>query len=241
MPGPLPVPVRQALWRRYQDGQDGPTIARALGLCPRTVRQLIRRFRQEGQAAVVPCYGRCGAGTPRQPESVVRAAVALRREHPSWGAGLIRVMLRRRLPQDPPPAERTLQRWFVRAGLAPAPAGRRPAPAPRRAERPHEVWQVDAAERVLLSTGRRVCWLRVADECSGAVLWTAVFPPMPLGRGPGGGHPGAVAAGVRPLGAARAGPGRQRCAVGLVGRPAHRPGVVADRPGGGRQGGSLLI
>ena len=57
----------------------------------------------------------------------MQAALALRREHPIWGAGLIRVMLRRQLPQDAPPAERTLQRWFVRAGLAPAPAGRRPA------------------------------------------------------------------------------------------------------------------
>ena len=32
MPRPLPVPVRQAIWRRFQDGQDGPTIAQALGL-----------------------------------------------------------------------------------------------------------------------------------------------------------------------------------------------------------------
>ena len=54
LPRPLPVPVHQAIWRRYQDGQDGPTIAAALGLAPRTVRKLIRRFRQQGKAAVMP-------------------------------------------------------------------------------------------------------------------------------------------------------------------------------------------
>jgi hypothetical protein len=225
MPRPTPVPVRQAIWRRSQDGQDVPTIAAALGLPSRTVRQLVRCFRRQVQAAVAPDYGRCGAATPKCPEAVVQAAVALRREHPSWGAGLIRVMLRHRLPDGTPPAERTLQRWFVRAGLAPAPAGRRPTLVPRRAERPHEVWQMDAAEKVLLGTGQRVSWLRVADECSGAVLWTAVFPPVPLGRGRGDGHPGGAAAGVRPVGAARAVPGGQRGALGVVGRPAHRPGA----------------
>jgi transposase len=196
MPHPLPVPVRLAIWRRYQDGQDGSTIAHDLGLAPRTVRRLVHRLRREGQAAVSPDYHRCGAATPKRPESLVHAALALRREHPLWGAGLIRVLLHRQFPQDAPPAERTLQRWFVRAGLTPVPAGRRPTSAPRRAQRPHETWQMDAAEKVPLSTGQRVCWLRIVDECSGAVLWTVVFPPMPLGRGPSDGHPGAGAAGV---------------------------------------------
>src|SRR5512135_3882426 len=231
MPRSLPVPVRQAIWRRFQDGQDGPTIAAALGFAPRTVRKLLRRFRCGGQAAVQPSYDRCGATTPKLPEPIVQAALGLRREHPTWGAGLIRVMLRRQRLHDPLPVERTLQRWFLRAGLAPAPAGRRPTADPRRAERPHEVWQMDAAERVPLQTGQRVGWLRIVDECSGAVLWTAVFPPGPLERGPAAAGPGAVAAGVHPLGAARAPAGGQRRAVGLGRRSAHRPGLVADRPG----------
>ena len=221
MPRPVPVPLRLALWRRHLDGQDGPTIARALGLAPLTVRRLIHRLRQEGQPAVIPRYDRGGAATPKCPESVVQTALALRREHPSWGAGLIRVMLRRQLPADSPPAERTLQRWFVRAGLAPTPAGRRPVSESRRAERPHDVWQMDAAEEVPLADGRRVSWLRIVDECSGAVLWTVVFPPGTLERGPAGRGPGSVAAGLHPLGSARAVPGGQWRAVGLGRRPAH--------------------
>src|SRR5262249_37769093 len=91
----------------------------------------------------------------------------------------IRVMLRRQQPDQPPPAERTLQRWFLRAGLAPAPAGRRPPADSRRAERPHQIWQMDAAELVKLRTCQRICWLRIADECS--VKWTPF--PGPLERG----------------------------------------------------------
>jgi hypothetical protein len=87
MPRSLPVPVRQAIWRRFQDGQAGPTIAAALGLAPRTVRKLLRRFRCGGQAAVQPSYDRWGATTPKLPEPIVQAALGLRREHPTWGSG----------------------------------------------------------------------------------------------------------------------------------------------------------
>src|SRR5207249_2129250 len=88
MPRPIPVPLRQAIWRRSQDGQDGPTIAQALGLASRTVRHLLDRFRRGGPAALSPSYDRCGAATPKPAESLVQAALSLRREHPSWGAGL---------------------------------------------------------------------------------------------------------------------------------------------------------
>ena len=234
MPRPLPVPVRQAIWRRLQAGQDVPTIAAALDLQPRTVRRLVGRFRRAGQAAVAPSYEACGAATPKPAEATVRAVVDLRREHPTWGAGLIRVVLHRRLPDRPLPTVRTLQRWLERAGLSPAPPGRRPVAAPQRARQPHAVWQMDAAELVKLRSQRLVSWLRMVDECSGAVLWTTVFPPRPLEPSPAAADPGAIAAGLRPLGPARAAAGGQRDAVGHAGRPADGPGVVAARPGSGR-------
>lgn len=235
MPRPLPLPLRQAIWQRFQAGQDSPTIAAALDLEPRTVRRLVGRFRQTGTSAMGPSYDRCGAATPKPAESLLQAALGLRRQHPTWGAGLIHVMLRHQLPDDSLPAVRTLQRWFQSAGLSPAPAGRRPAADSRRAQRPHEVWQMDAAELVKLRTGQLVSWLRIVDECSGAVLQTAVFPPGPLDSDPAHGDPGAIAAGLRPLGPAGAVAGGQRGAVGHAGRPADGPGVVVARRGGGRE------
>src|SRR5262245_53170878 len=233
MPRPLPVPVRQAIGQRLQAGQDGPTIAAALDVEPRTVPLLVGRFRQTGPSALDPSYNRCGAAPPKPAESLVPAALGLRRQHPTWGAGLIHVMLRHPLPDDSGPSVRTLQRWFQRAGLSPAPAGRRPTASCRRAQRAHEVWQMDAAELVKLRTGQLVSWLRIVDECSGAVLRTAVFPPGPLGSGPAHGDPGATATGLWPLGPARVVAGGQRVSVGLAGRPADRPGVVVARGGSG--------
>src|SRR5262249_869928 len=48
-------------------------------------------------------------------------------------------------------------------------------PAVARAGEPHEVWQMDAAERTALRSGQQVSWLRLIDEASGAVLSSRVF------------------------------------------------------------------
>jgi hypothetical protein len=102
-------------------------------------------------------------------------ALELRRCHPTWGAGLIRVVLHERWPQRALPSTRTLRRWFSPAGLGPAPRGRKPMQHRPRATRAHAVWQMDAAEQLRLQTGEQVSWLRLTDECSGAVLGTKVF------------------------------------------------------------------
>jgi hypothetical protein len=176
MPRALAVPVRQVVRRRWQAGQGTSDIAAALALAVRTVRHLIYRLQLFGDAALTPDYVHCGRPVSRTRNQLYEAAVQLRRSHPTWGAGLIRVLLHEQRPRRRLPAERTLQRWFRQAGLAPAPAGRRP-PAPRqRAQRPHEIWQMDATEEVRLQAGQAICWLRISDEYTGAVLHTKVFP-----------------------------------------------------------------
>ena len=61
-------------------------------------------------------------------------------------------------------------------GFGPAPKGRRAGTSSKRARKPHAVWQMDASELIRLKSGKLVSWLRIIDECSGAVLWTKVFP-----------------------------------------------------------------
>ena len=128
---------------------------------------------------------------------VAKATLELRREHPTWGAGLIRVHLLQEASVGPVPSTRTLQRWLLRADLAPAPAGRRPKAAPSRATAPHQTWQMDAKERIQIHNRAQVSWLRLVDECSGAALWTAVFPPRDVESGPDLGRSRSIAAGVR--------------------------------------------
>lgn len=202
------VPQRQVIFERAQRDHTAAEIASDLGLRAETVRRLIRRFRARGPAGLAPGYARCGSHqTKRADPELIADAARLRREHPTWGAGLIRVILGERHPGRAVPSERALQRAFVRAELAPAPAGRRPAAAPRRATRPHETWQVDAAEQMALADGRQASWVRIADEATGAVLTTAVFPPRVLEWRAGRRDSGRPAPGLRPLGDARGAPG----------------------------------
>jgi Homeodomain-like domain len=181
MPFPIAIPVRQAIFERRQRGQSVGMIAVALGLKTRTVRHLVRRFAQRGPDGLAFDYVRCVTKPAPSQNVAYRQALQLRQEHAGWGAGLIRVMLRQ--AQVECPSERTLQRWFRQAEAPPAPPGRRPDLKEERARRPHEVWQMDAAEQIALANRHRVSWLRVVDECSGAVLQTSVFPRRAMESG----------------------------------------------------------
>ena len=83
MPRPIPVPMRQAMFRLWQQGQGSCDIAAALGLARSTVRRLLGRFRREGSEGIAPDYH------PPVVESsssdIEQAALRLRREHPTWG------------------------------------------------------------------------------------------------------------------------------------------------------------
>lgn len=215
MPAPVSVPVRQAIWNQWHQGKEVAAIAAKFELAPRTVRHLVRRFRVQGKQGMAPSYEPCGQRRSQNLESVRDESLRLRREHPTWGAGLIRVMLQRNAFASELPTERTLQRWLAAAGLNPAPSGRRPASESRRAQEPHEVWQMDAAERLRLATGQQVSWLRLIDECSGAVLSTTIFPPRVLGSSVADLGPKRFAPGFFPLGTTVALPGRQWGAVGF--------------------------
>jgi len=230
MPRPIPVPIRQSMFRLWQKGYGTRQIAESLDLPCSTVRRLLQRFRLHGIDSITPDYWHPSV-SEAAPSELVETALSLRREHPAWGAGLIRVQIVLDEPGHPVPSERTLQRWFVRAGLSPAPAGRPPRARLDRATSPHETWQMDAKEHIRIKTGEEVSWLRLIDECSGAVLWTAVFPPRGLAEGPPRGRAGTASPGLGSLGVARPFPSRQRLALGLAWRVSYRPVLVADRLG----------
>ncbi|WP_165236171.1 helix-turn-helix domain-containing protein, partial [Aquisphaera insulae] len=223
MPRPTDLSLRLAIARMAQLEASPPEIARRLGLPVSTVRDLVRRASGAGTGGPSPADLRPGyrAGERLRPTPpLLQGALDLRRSHPRWGSGRIRVELARTTPAAEVPSDRTLRRWLNGNGLAPAPPGRPRAESRRRSARPHEVWQVDAADQKRLATGAMISWLRVADECSGAALHSRVFPPGLF-------HPGAPRAGagraprlLRPLGPAGVDPVRQRQPLGLLRRPA---------------------
>jgi hypothetical protein len=149
---------------------------------------------------LAPDYARCATKTAATANATFQKAVHMRQQHPTWGAGLIRVFLQEELGAAP--SERTLQRWFETAALSPAPPGRRLSSDAYRARHPHDVWQMDAADQIRLASGQLASWLRLADECSGAVLQTTIFPPRVLESGGTGGRAEGVASGIYAVGAA---------------------------------------
>lgn len=184
MPKPTAIPLRRCIDDLWKQNWTAVRIAEHLKLPIRTVRNLIQRFQKLGEAGIEASYTAGPKAESPQREQARLVAEQLRREHPTWGAGLIGVYLKR-ADEASAPSGRTVQRWLSKAGLMPAPAGRRPATNAARAAHPHAVWQLDASEEISLETGRKVSWLRVADECTGAVLETRVFPLGALESGGG--------------------------------------------------------
>lgn len=226
----ISVPQRQVIFRRMGLGHKADAIADDLGLNPDTVKKLIARFGKAGDAGITPGYARCGLNqTCRADADLIGAAVAMRRQHPAWGAGIIRVVLAEQHPDWALPTGRTIQRAFAQAGLNPAPSGRRRGGAGPRAERPHDTWQIDAADQMRLAGTARASWLRVVDECSGAVLETAVFPPRVLEYRARRRDPGDAPPLLRATGTPATNPCGQRDAVEVQRRPAHRVGTLAGR------------
>ncbi len=232
MPSPIPMPVRQTILKRWQKGESVASLAEELQISVRTVRHLVRRFAQRGQNGLEPDYDRCKTKKIPTDSDEFQKATEMRKQHPMWGGGLIRVVLQEQ-GEDACPSARTLQRWFRRSTLSPAPPGRRPDSDDRRAHHPHDVWQMDAVDQLRLASGQQVSWLRLVDECSGVVLQTTIFPPAFLEPGPTSSRPGYAAPGFFAVGTAQTFPRRQRHALGIGGRLAHRPGIVVDRSGRG--------
>src|SRR3984957_16517813 len=91
MPRPLPVPLRQEIVRRHQQGIPLTQIAAELAIPYGTVRNIWRLFRQHPGEDLAPDYRSCGRPVPPRIQELLQIACDLKRDHPAWGAGLIRL------------------------------------------------------------------------------------------------------------------------------------------------------
>src|SRR3954453_23606019 len=107
MPQAVPVPIRQAILRRRQEGHSLRAVAAEFHLSLTTVRGLLRRVRDLGPAGLVPGYARCGRPGPRRDADLIQAACELKRGHPTWGAVFIGIQLHDRFPDRRVPPART--------------------------------------------------------------------------------------------------------------------------------------
>jgi hypothetical protein len=179
MPAALSMRERRQIVAMREQEHRFREIAEELHRDYETVRKIYHRYVQKGQLEAA--YDLCCQQGMRSNEAVYERAIQLKQAHPKWGAGLIWVELAEEFEEGELPSERSLQRWFRRAGVQnPAPE-RPPRVFVARGKRAHEVWAMDAKEQVELGDGTFVSWLTVTDEGSGAILDAFLFPPQALG------------------------------------------------------------
>jgi hypothetical protein len=177
MPRFIPVATRHAVFNAHLSGLGTAQLAARYQLPPRTIRSLVSQGLAQNGVFAPPKYP-CGLAASSFTPTLHQQILGLRQQHPRWGSVLIRLALEDlhaadEFPEALPSAA-TIRRWLNQAGLAPARSGRKAEPRQRSCT-PHEVWQVDAADQMRLLNGQLVSWLRLVDECSGAVLQTIVF------------------------------------------------------------------
>ena len=182
MPSPIGVEKRRELIKRHEAGETLRVISEDMQLSYNTVKKIWAHWRKYEK--VTPNYEQAKEKGTRRYRAVYDAALAMRQQHPRWGAPLIRVKLEQETLSEALPSVRTLQRWFRQAGMARTPKVRQNSSVQvKRGQGVHQVWAVDAKEQMKLADGSDACWLVVTDEGSGAILCAASFPPQVLDEG----------------------------------------------------------
>ncbi|MFN8375031.1 MAG: hypothetical protein U0694_19410 [Anaerolineae bacterium] len=182
MPAATANVIRRQIVRRREAGESYAAIGRDLSLPYGTVRKVYAHYQDTGH--LEPNYERCRRSGVRTAKAIYEAALAMKRAHRGWGAGLIWVELADQFEEQDLPSVRSLQRWFRQAQLTPPRRERQPLALVARGLAVHQVWALDAKEQIKLKDGSAVSWLTISDEASGAVLWVGLFPRETLVASP---------------------------------------------------------
>ena len=140
-----PLEVRLKAVRLYlEEGLSAKLVSREVGIHPSQLYDWAKRYKNGGEAGLVPRQGR--GSHPQRPPHVLRQKIAeVKRQNPSFGVKRISQWLRRVLflPASPETVRRTLHRQ----GLMPKTKKKTPRnpPKPRFFERstPNQMWQSD--------------------------------------------------------------------------------------------------
>ena len=198
MPQAIARAIRERIVKQREAGKTVRQVAEAEGVS----RRICSAWRVQGEAGLNTHYHEGAREKYLFSQRMYRQAIALKRRHAKWGAGLIRVKLQMTYTEERLPAERTLQVWFRHTGLNHR-AHHMARTFQGRGQEVHAVWEMDAKDHIHLGDDSRVSVVSIQDECSGAALGTQTFPPGGLATGPRGEHPALVKEDVHSLGNSR--------------------------------------
>jgi len=176
MGAPYSLALRKEVIKRYESGQRRQEISEELDLRYRTVCHWITSYKAAGPSSFKHRYARCGSKAKVNP-GIKQESIALKRDHPHWGAAYIRIQLVRKYPNSYIPGARQLQRYFRDAEVNQPRAVRPKAKGETDwASHPFYRVQVDAKEQLKTADGQPCSYLTYIDEYSGAALEAFVFP-----------------------------------------------------------------
>lgn len=175
---PLSAAEKQYLLQRKQAGATLRQVAAELDCALITARKWWRNVRDQ-----VPSRRR---GRPANgplssyPAELVERAVALKRSHPHWGPANVKLELQEQLclaPANLPSDARLAALFKSRCPEAVQP--RRHTYYPEKplatAHYPHQRWQTDAQEKILLTSGEVATILNIRDEYSAVIIASRAF------------------------------------------------------------------
>lgn len=166
---------RQGIIRLKSEGKTLFAISQALLLPYPTVRNLWQHYRSNPENGLSTNYANCGKHPKTRQDLIYRAALWLKYLHPQWGTPKIHLALCERYGRENVEHIRTLQRWYRDANLI-KPRQQMAEPSIGNSKAVHNIWQVDAKERLTLLDGQQACYLTIVDEKSGGALEAPVFP-----------------------------------------------------------------
>ena len=91
MPSPIENAVRLEIVKRHKKGESLRGISQELSVSYETVKQIWQHWTKKG--SIEPNYEQAKQRGTRQYQAVYPQAIQLKRDHPRWGAQLIRLEL----------------------------------------------------------------------------------------------------------------------------------------------------
>ena len=109
----IPYDIRVKIISRLKTGEKADSLAKEFGYTESGIKKLWYKYKKEGAAAYKNNYGNCGQKS--RYSSKLRSLVKELRDN-EQGACYICSKLAQKYPDIAIPSERTLQRWWVKAG-----------------------------------------------------------------------------------------------------------------------------
>lgn len=103
---------RKSIVALRESGETHMAISQELSIPLSTVKLIWLRYKNQGEKGLSTNYHNSGVKVKRSDALMYRASLWLKRLHPNWGAGRIKIGLLSRYNADILPSERTMQRWF---------------------------------------------------------------------------------------------------------------------------------